>query len=110
MDDRVVFTLSAADLVGRLKARHGPLVFHLSGGCCEGTAPMCFSSADFRTGSRDVLLGTIEGCPFYIGAPQLEHWGDTQYVIDVAPSESGSFSLEAADDVRFTSTAQPRRM
>lgn len=61
MDDRVVFTPSAADLVGRLKARHGPLIFHLSGGRCEGTAPMCFASADFRTGSLDVLLGTIEG-------------------------------------------------
>jgi len=68
---------------------------------------MCFSSSDFRVGSHDVLLGTIEDCPFYIGGAQLEQWGDrTQYIIDVVPSSSGSFSLEAADDVRFISTAR----
>jgi uncharacterized protein (DUF779 family) len=107
MVERVVFTSSAAALVRELKARSGPLVFHQSGGCCEGSAPMCFAQADFRVGSHDVLLGTIEECPFYIGGAQHERWGDSmQFVIDVVPSSSGSFSLEAADDVRFISGAR----
>jgi len=107
MVDRVVFTPSAAEVVRRLKARHGSLIFHQSGGCCEGSAPMCFSQSDFRVGSHDVLLGTIEGCPFYIGAAQLKQWGDNmQFIIDVVPSASGSFSLEAADDIRFTTGAR----
>jgi uncharacterized protein (DUF779 family) len=107
MVDRVVFTPSAAGLVRQLKARYGPLVFHQSGGCCEGSAPMCFSQRDFHAGSHDVLLGTIEGCPFYIGGAQLKQWGDTtQFIVDVVPSASGSFSLEASDDVRFTTAAR----
>ncbi len=107
MIDRVVFTPSAAALVRQLKARHGSLIFHQSGGCCEGSAPMCFSQSDFHAGPHDVLLGTIEGCPFYIGGAQHKQWGDhMQYVIDVVPSSSGSFSLEAADDVRFISGAR----
>ncbi len=102
MVERVVFSPSAAALVRQLKASHGPLVFHQSGGCCEGSAPMCFSQSDFRIGSHDVLLGEIEGCPFYIGGAQLKQWEDkTQFIVDVVPSQSGSFSLEAADDVRF---------
>jgi uncharacterized protein len=102
MVDRVVFTPSAAAVVRRLKERYGPLIFHQSGGCCEGSAPMCFSQSDFRVGSHDVMLGAIEGCPFYIGGAQLRQWGDNlQFIIDVVPSPSGSFSLEAADDVRF---------
>jgi uncharacterized protein len=107
MVDRVVFTPSAASLVRQLKARFGSLIFHQSGGCCEGSAPMCFSQGDFHVGSRDVLLGMIEGCPFYIGGAQHKQWGDhTQFIIDVVPSSSGSFSLEAADDVRFVTGAR----
>jgi len=107
MVERVVFTPSAAALVRQLKVRYGSLVFHQSGGCCEGSAPMCFSQSDFHVGSHDVLLGTIEGCPFYIGGAQLKQWGDhMQFLIDVVPSSSGSFSLECADDVRFITGAR----
>ncbi len=68
---------------------------------------MCFSQSDFHAGSYDVLLGTIEGCPFYIGGAQHKQWGDhMQYIIDIVPSSSGSFSLEAADDVRFITGAR----
>ncbi len=68
---------------------------------------MCFLQSDFHIGSHDVLLGSIEGCPFYIGGAQHKQWGDnTQYIIDAVPSASGSFSLEAADDVRFVTAAR----
>jgi uncharacterized protein (DUF779 family) len=101
--ERVVFTPSAVDEVRRLKALHGPLIFHQSGGCCQGSAPMCFLQSDFHTGSEDVLLGEIEACPFYIDGDQLRRWGGekVQFVIDLVPSQSDSFSLEVSDDVRF---------
>jgi uncharacterized protein len=104
---RVVFTPSAAALVRRLRVAHGPLIFHQSGGCCEGSAPMCFRQSDFRVGDSDVLLGSIDDVPFYIGAAQLEQWGDgMQFIIDAVPSQSDSFSLETKDDMRFTTGAR----
>jgi uncharacterized protein (DUF779 family) len=107
MLERVVFTPAALAEVRQLKAEHGALIFHQSGGCCEGSAPMCFSQHDFRAGSGDVLLGTIDGCPFYIDGEQLARWGgdDVRFVIDLVPSSGGSFSLEASDDVRFITRA-----
>jgi uncharacterized protein len=107
--DRVTFTPSAAAEVRRLKAIHGALIFHQSGGCCEGSMPMCFPQNDFRVGSNDVLLGTVEGVPFYIDGDQLRRWGGdkVRFVVDLVPSSSDSFSLEVTDDVRFvTSTPQ----
>ncbi|MGN8159417.1 DUF779 domain-containing protein [Salinisphaera sp. RV14] len=101
MPDRLQFTPRAAALVRRLAAVHGPLIFHLSGGCCEGSAPMCLRQADFRAGSRDVLLGEIEGCPFYVGPAQFEYWASCELTIDVTTAGGDSFSLEAADGVRF---------
>jgi len=71
MSNRVVFTPAAEALVRSLKATHGSLIFHLSGGCCEGSAPMCFKRSDFR--AQDVLLGEIEGCPFYVGRAQFDY-------------------------------------
>jgi len=107
MADRVVFAPAAVALVRSLKAEHGPLIFHLSGGCCEGSAPMCFRRSDFRPGAEDVLLGEIEGSPFYVGAAQSAYWAPYRIVVDVTEGGGDSFSLEAADGVRFTVLSCP---
>jgi uncharacterized protein (DUF779 family) len=98
---RVLFSPNASALVRRLKDKHGPLLFHQSGGCCDGSAPMCLRDRDFRVGSRDVLLGVVEGCPFYIGGAQFETWQHTQLIIDVIPGSGDSFSIEVLSGVRF---------
>lgn len=100
MPHRVIFTPEAKELVRRLKAEHGPLIFYLSGGCCEGSAPMCFRQSDFRVGARDVLLGVIEGCPFYAGPTQYEYWAFFELTVG-ATAGGDSFSIEAAEGVRF---------
>jgi uncharacterized protein len=99
--ERVVFTPEAVALVAAPEASHGPLIFHLSGGCCEGSAPMCFRQSDFRVGASDVLLGAVEGCPFYVGAAQFDYWSGCQIIVEVATEGGDSFSLEAAEGVRF---------
>ncbi|MCK0196611.1 DUF779 domain-containing protein [Ancylobacter sp. 6x-1] len=98
---RVEITPAAAELVERLKAQHGPLMFHQSGGCCDGSAPMCYPAGDFRLGPQDVKLGTIAGCDFHIGAAQFEYWQHTQLIIDVVPGRGSGFSVEAPEGVRF---------
>ena len=103
---RVVFTPAANALLRRLREAFGPLIFHLSGGCCEGTAPMCFRRSDFRVGPGDVLLGLVDGCPFYVGAAQFRYWAYCQVTVDVTVGGGDSFSLEAADGVRFTAHAR----
>ena len=99
--ERVSVTEAAAALIDSLKARHGPLLFHQSGGCCDGSAPMCFPRGEFRVGGSDVLLGEICGCPFYMSAAQFEYWAHTHLTIDVVPGRGASFSLEAPEGVRF---------
>ena len=99
--ERVVVTAAAAAVIGRLAGEHGPLLFHQSGGCCDGSAPMCYPRGEFRVGAQDVRLGTIEGHPFYIGAAQFALWAHTQLIIDVVPGRGGGFSLEAPEGVRF---------
>ncbi len=106
MPQRVVASPAALALIRELKKKYGPLVFHQSGGCCEGTAPMCFRQADFRVGSRDVLLGSIEGCPFYVGAEQFDYLAFCQLTIDVVTGGGDSFSLEAADGARFATRSR----
>ncbi len=101
MVDRVIATEVAEALVRRLSAAHGRLMFHQSGGCCDGSAPMCYPLHEFRVGAQDVLLGTVAGAPFYIGAAQFEHWGHTQLIVDVVPGRGSGFSLEAPEGVRF---------
>ena len=101
MVERVGITERAADLLARLKQQHGPLLFHQSGGCCDGSAPMCFPVGDFRVGPQDVHLGTIAGCDFYIGAAQFAYWEHTQLVVDVVPGRGAGFSVEAPEGVRF---------
>jgi uncharacterized protein len=101
MVERVVATKKAEDLIARLKETHGTLLFHQSGGCCDGSSPMCFPEAEFRTGPSDVRLGEIAGCPFYIGAAQFEYWAHTQLIIDVVPGRGSGFSIEAPEGLRF---------
>ena len=101
MPERVLFTPQALVLTNQLRETFGPLIFHLSGGCCEGSAPMCFRQSDFRVGPRDVLLGVIEGSPFYVGPEQFNYWAYCEITVDVTPAGGDSFSLEAAEGVRF---------
>ena len=98
---QVIATPEAFALMGKLKSKHGDLMFHQSGGCCDGSSPMCYPRGEFRVGSRDVYLGEIAGCPFYMGADQFEYWRHTQLTIDVVPGRGGGFSLEAPRGVRF---------
>ena len=101
MIDRVEITEAATEIVARLKGIHGALMFHQSGGCCDGSSPMCYPKGDFRVGPQDVLLGEIAGCQFYIGAAQFEYWRHTQLIIDVVPGRGSGFSVEAPEGVRF---------
>ncbi|MBF6648045.1 DUF779 domain-containing protein [Methylobacter sp. BlB1] len=99
---RVSCTPAAAELIAKLKRLHGcELLFHQSGGCCDGSAPMCYPQDEFRVGDSDVKLGEIEGCPFYMGADQFEYWRHTHLIIDVVPGRGSGFSLEAPEGVRF---------
>lgn len=98
---RVISTEASAELIAKLKASHGPLMFHQSGGCCDGSQPMCFQVGEFRTGGSDVLLGELEGCEFYMSRDQYEYWKHTQLIIDVTRGRGSSFSLEIPLGVRF---------
>ena len=99
--ERVKATEAAAELIRKLRAVHGPLLFHQSGGCCDGSAPMCYPAAEFKVGERDVCLGEVEGTPVYIGGRQFELWKHTQLIIDAVPGRGAGFSLEAPEGYRF---------
>lgn len=101
MIKRVSATESTSDLIKELLAVHGPLLFHQSGGCCDGSAPMCFARDEFRVGSRDVFLGEIADQPFFIAEDQFEYWEHTQLIIDVVPGRGGMFSVEGPTGKRF---------
>jgi uncharacterized protein len=94
-------TPEALEFVERLRAVHGPLVFFQSGGCCDGSAPMCLRAGELYPGPGDVRLGDIGGAPFYIDADQFERWNRPTFVIDVAPGAAESFSLEGLEGVHF---------
>lgn len=94
-------TDEAIALVRRLRDRHGPLMFHQSGGCCDGSAPMCYPRGELRLGARDVLLGFVDGEPFYIGGDQYERWRHTRLILDVTRGRGASFSLEIPEGLRF---------
>ncbi len=89
---RVIATEAAQDLVKILRARYGPLMFHQSGGCCDGSSPMCFEKDEFITGSSDICIGEVFGCPFYISIDQFEYWKHTQIILDVSKGRGSSFS------------------
>jgi uncharacterized protein (DUF779 family) len=99
--ERVSATPAALALIGQLERKHGAVMFHQSGGCCDGSAPMCFPRGEFLVGEQDVLLGHIGGHPFYIGAAQFEYWQHTHLIIDVVPGRGGMFSLEGPEGLRF---------
>jgi uncharacterized protein (DUF779 family) len=98
---RIISTEKANELIERLWRVHGPLMFHQSGGCCDGSQPMCFTDGEFRTGSSDVCLGVVYGCRFYMSKDQFEYWKHTQLILDVTPGRGSSFSLEIPLGVRF---------
>jgi uncharacterized protein (DUF779 family) len=98
---KVIATEAALQLIEKLKAKYGPIMFHQSGGCCDGSSPMCYPQGELIIGDSDVLLGEIGGCPFYIAAAQYEYWKHTQLIIDVVPGRGGMFSLEGPEGVRF---------
>ena len=98
---RVSATTAALELIGQLVAQHGPLLFHQSGGCCDGSAPMCLARGELLIGEQDVYLGQIGGQPFYMGAAQFEYWQHTHLIIDVVPGRGGMFSLEGPLGMRF---------
>ncbi|PSL43541.1 hypothetical protein B0H94_11016 [Salsuginibacillus halophilus] len=101
MVERVTATDEAVALIEKLKGRHGPLMFHQSGGCCDGSSPMCYPDGELRVGEQDVYLGEIGGAPFYISADQYNAWKHTQLIIDVVDGRGGMFSLEGPEGVRF---------
>jgi hypothetical protein len=101
MVKRVLITPEAEKVVATLKAKFGDLMFHQSGGCCDGSQPMCFEKGEFKTGNSDVKIGNIAGCDFFMSRDQFEYWHYTQLTIDVTPGRGSSFSLEIPMGVRF---------
>lgn len=99
--DRVSVTPEAEKLIVKLQGMHGPLLFHQSGGCCDGSAPMCYPRGEFRVGAQDVFMGEIGGQPFYMGKSQFEYWQHTALIIDVVPGRGSGFSVESPEGVRF---------
>jgi uncharacterized protein (DUF779 family) len=98
---RVDITREAREIIDRLRREHGDLMFHQSGGCCDGSSPMCYPLGEFRVGSSDVELGEIHGCPFYMAKDQYELWKNTHLTVDVVPGRGASFSAEIPLGVRF---------
>ena len=101
MVERVLVTPAAAAVIATLRGLHGPVMFHQSGGCCDGSSPMCYPAGEFKVGAQDIRLGAIEGAEFFIGAAQFDYWRHTQLIIDVVPGRGSGFSLEAPEGVRF---------
>jgi len=101
MAARVCATAAALELIEVLRSRYGDLMFHQSGGCCDGSSPMCYPRGEFKVGDQDLLLGQIGGQPFYIWAAQYETWKHTQLIIDVVDGRGGMFSLEGPLGRRF---------
>jgi uncharacterized protein (DUF779 family) len=101
LSERVVATDGALAFIDQLRQRHGPLMFFQSGGCCDGSAPMCYPAGEFSISDTDVCLGSLDGTPFYMGAEQFAYWEHTQLIIDVVPGNGGMFSLDNGTGKRF---------
>lgn len=99
--DRVIATDAALALIEQIRVEHPEILFHQSGGCCDGSSPMCYPTADFRIGASDAKLGEIAGVSFYISRAQFELWKHTQLILDVVPGRGGMFSLDNGREVRF---------
>ena len=98
---RVGATAAALALLTDIQAEHGPVLFHQSGGCCDGSSPMCYPAGEFIVGDADVKRGEVAGAPVYIGAAQFEAWRHTRLILDVVPGRGGMFSLDNGREVRF---------
>lgn len=103
---RVTITDEAAKVVDQLREKNGELMFHQSGGCCDGSSPMCYPKGEFMVGSSDVWLGEIAGCDFYMAKDQFEYWKHTQLTIDVTKGRGASFSLEIPLGLRFVTKSR----
>jgi uncharacterized protein len=101
LPQRVVVTEPALHLIERLRQRYGNVIFHQSGGCCDGSSPMCFAADDYIVGPQDVRLGEIGGAPFFMSPSQFAYWKNTQLIIDVVAGIGGMFSLENGTGLRF---------
>jgi uncharacterized protein (DUF779 family) len=99
--DQVITTPAADALIASLSKKYGELMFHQSGGCCDGSSPMCYPRGEFLVGDGDVLLATLGDTPFYMSRSQFEYWKHTQLILDVVPGRGGMFSLEGPEGVRF---------
>ena len=99
--ERVTATAAALALIAELQRDHGPLMFHQSGGCCDGSSPMCYPRGEFLVGASDVRLGQVGGVDFWMSAAQFEYWQHTHLTLDVVPGRGGMFSLEGSRGVRF---------
>jgi uncharacterized protein (DUF779 family) len=101
--ERVLITEEAKKIIDKLRAQYGPLMFHQSGGCCDGSQPMCFEKGEFKVGGSDVWLGEVYGCDFFMNNDQFEYWQHTQLILDITPGRGSSFSLEIPLGLRFFS-------
>ncbi len=101
MTPRVTVSESAINIINQLKSKYGELMFHQSGGCCDGSQPMCFEKGDFKLGNSDICLGEIEGCEFWMSKDQFEYWQHTQLNINITEGRGSSFSLEIPMGLRF---------
>src|SRR6185437_146851 len=101
MVDRVTAMPETLQLIKKLEGTHGPLLFHQSGGCCDGSSPMCYPRGEFKIGAEDVFLGEIANTPFYISGSQFEYWRHTQLIIDAVPGRGSGFSVESPEGIRF---------
>jgi hypothetical protein len=99
--NRILATTAAMELIAVLKEKHGPLMFHQSGGCCDGSQPMCFQENEFRTGDSDICLGEVAQCPFWMSRDQFEYLKHTELTLDVVQGRGSSFSLEIPLGFRF---------
>jgi uncharacterized protein (DUF779 family) len=109
MQAKVTATEAAVEVIRRLRAAHGPLAFFQSGGCCDGSSPMCLKEAELPMGPDDVLLGTVGGAPFYIDREMYRRWREPAITLDVAPGPAESFSLEGLEGVHFIAESYGRR-
>lgn len=103
---RVSATPLSVEWLTKLQKKHGPLLFHQSGGCCDGSSPMCYPRNDFKIGSNDVYLGDLAGTPFYMSESQFEYWKHTQLIIDVVPGRGSGFSVESPEGIRFLTRSE----
>ena len=106
MPDQVEATVAALELIEEIKRDHGEILFHQSGGCCDGSSPMCYPQGDFIIGDRDIKLGEIGGAPFYFGEAQYQVWKHTRLIIDVVAGRGGMFSLDNGREKRFLTRSE----